>query len=65
MRDTEYMIVQLSSGQGSAECELAVRKLYEVLTKGYPDITMLSSHAAKTEGCYTSILFSAECDLAE
>ena len=32
------MIVQLSSGQGPSECELAVLKLYEALKKEYPDI---------------------------
>ena len=30
------MIVQLSSGQGPSECELAVLKLYEALKKEYP-----------------------------
>ena len=29
------MIVQLSSGQGPSECELAVLKLYEALKKEY------------------------------
>lgn len=58
------MIVQLSSGQGPAECELAVSRLYEALKKEFPDITMLSSHkAGKTEG-YTSVLFSTDSDLS-
>lgn len=30
------MIVQLSSGQGPSECELAVLKLYEAIKKGIP-----------------------------
>lgn len=59
------MIVQISSGQGPAECELAVCKLYGALEKEYPDIELLSSHPAKTEGCSTSILFSTESDLSE
>ena len=51
------MIIQLSSGQGPAECELAVKKLYDSLKKEFPDIEIISSHKAKrTEGC-TSILF--------
>lgn len=58
------MIVQLSSGQGPAECELAVSKLYDALQKEFPDITMLSCHEAGTVECYTSILFSTECDLS-
>lgn len=58
------MIIQLSSGQGPAECELAVKKLYDSLKKEFPDIEMISSHEAKrTEGC-TSILFQTERDLS-
>lgn len=59
------MILQLSSGRGPTECELAVSKLYDALKKEYPDITMLSSHPSREAGCYTSILFSTECDLSE
>lgn len=58
------MIIQLSSGQGPAECELAVKKLYDSLKKEFPDIEMISSHEAKrTEGC-TSILFQTGQDLS-
>lgn len=58
------MILQLSSGQGPAECELAVKKLYDSLKKEFPDIEIISSHEAKrTEGC-TSILFQTEQDLS-
>ena len=59
------MIVQLSSGQGPAECELAVTKLFESLQKKYPEIELLSEHPARTKGCNTSILFSTERDLTE
>lgn len=60
------MIVQLSSGQGPAECELAVSKLFDALKKEYPDINILSDHKSKTKhpNCYTSILFSTEHDLS-
>lgn len=61
------MIVQISSGQGPAECELAVGKLYDALKKEYPDIEIVSSHKSrytKEEG-YTSILFQTEEDLSE
>ena len=57
------MIIQISSGQGPAECELAVSKLLSALQIEYPDIEVLSTHPSKTEGCYTSILFSTEEDL--
>lgn len=58
------MIVQLSSGQGPSECELAVLKLYEALKKEYPDIEFLSAHEAREKGCYTSIIFTTEQDLS-
>ena len=54
------MIVQLSSGQGPSECELAVLKLYEALKKEYPDIEFLSAHEAREKRCYTSIIFTTE-----
>ena len=59
------MIVQLSSGQGPSECELAVLKLYEALKKEYPDIEYLSAHEAREKGCYTSIIFTTERDLSD
>lgn len=58
------MIIQLSSGQGPEECELAVKKLYDSLKREFPDIEMISSHETKrAEGC-TSILFQTEQDLS-
>ena len=59
------MIVQLSSGKGPSECELAVLKLYEALKKEYPDIEFLSAHEAREKGCYTSIIFTTERDLSD
>lgn len=58
------MIIQISSGQGPAECELAVSKLLSALQKEFPDIEVLSVHKSKTEGCYTSALFSTKEDLS-
>lgn len=58
------MIIQLSSGQGPVECELAVSKLYTSLKREYPDIEMLSSHPSKQAGCFSSILFSTSSDLS-
>ena len=58
------MIVQISSGQGPAECELAVCKLFETLKKEYPDIEELSSHRSRNQGCLTSVLFFTERDLS-
>jgi len=58
------MLIQLSSGMGPAECELAVAKLYNALKREYPDITMVSSHPSKVHGCYSSIVFTTESDLS-
>ena len=58
------MIVQISSGQGPAECELAVGKLFNSLKKEFPDIKEISSHVSRFSGCYTSIMFETESDLS-
>ena len=58
------MIIQLSSGQGPAECELAVSKLFDALKKEFEDIELLSKHESKTSGCCSSILLYTECDLS-
>ena len=58
------MLLQISSGQGPTECELAVSKLADSLILEYPDIKILSMHASKTKGCYTSILLSSKMDLS-
>ena len=58
------MIVQISSGQGPAECELAVVKLYESLKKEYEDIELIQKHEARTAGCSTSIMFQTDEDLS-
>lgn len=54
------MIIQISSGQGPAECELAVSKLLTALQREYPDIEVLSTHQSRMDGCYTSVLFSTK-----
>ena len=41
------MIVQISSGQGPAECELAVVKLFNSLKSGYKDIELVQKHFGK------------------
>ena len=58
------MIVQISSGQGPAECELAVVKLFNSLKSEYKDIELIQKHDAKTPGCCTSIMFSTNEDLS-
>jgi peptide chain release factor len=58
------MILQISSGQGPAECELCVTKLYDSLKKEYADIEMIRQHTSKTKGCNTSIMFKTDNDLS-
>lgn len=57
------MIIQISSGQGPVECELAVFKLYESLSKEFKDICMISGNQTNMAGCYTTIQISTEKDL--
>ena len=58
------MIIQISSGQGPAECELAVGLLYEAIKEEFPDAEMLSRHESRFSDGYTSILLSSEGDLS-
>lgn len=59
------MLLQISSGQGPAECELAVSKLFNSLNAEYSDIELLKAHISKSNNGYTSILFSTNSDLSE
>ena len=58
------MILQISSGQGPVECELAVGKLFSSLQKEFPDIEKIYENPASEKGCYKSIMFSACEDLS-
>lgn len=58
------MIIQISSGQGPVECELAVKKLLTSLMDEFSDIEILSTHASKTMGYYTSVIFETKEDLS-
>lgn len=59
------MIIQISSGQGPAECELCVVKLYESLKKEYNDIEILETNAGGKRGCWTSVLIRTGSDLSD
>ncbi len=58
------MIIQISSGQGPQECELAVSKLFTALQKEYTDLKELSSHKSRFSDYHTSIMFETESDLS-
>ena len=46
------MIVQISAGQGSFECQLAFGKLFEALQKEYGDLLWLSDTRGCEKGCF-------------
>ncbi len=58
------MIVQISAGQGPAECQLAVAKLFEALKREYGDFKILSETKGHERGCLDSIRFQTEQDLS-
>ena len=58
------MILQISSGQGPVECELAVGNLLSALQLEYSDIEVLSAHESKFCDGFTSVLFSTSEDLS-
>lgn len=57
------MIVQLSSGQGPRECQLAVGLLYKELQKEFSDIEPISEKKGNDKDCYISITFRTESNL--
>lgn len=58
------MIIQISAGQGPAECQLAVAKLFEALKKEYGDFKILSETKGHERGCLDSVRFRTEHDLS-
>lgn len=58
------MEIQLSSGQGPEECELAVGKLLRRLREEYSDIRVLETHPGKQPDCYRSVRIESQTDLS-
>ena len=58
------MQLQLSSGQGPEECELAVGKLLCALKDEFSDIEVLDSTPGKRAGCYRSMRIHSQTDLS-
>lgn len=58
------MMIQISSGQGPAECELAVAGIYEALRKEFPDIETVSSRPGAEKNCLSSVIFRTASDLS-
>lgn len=58
------MRIQISSGQGPAECELAAGLLYEALKKEAADIRLLQCVPGKKRNGFSSILFETDHDFS-
>ena len=52
------------SGQGPAECQLAVAKLFEALKKEYGDLEIISETKGHERGCLDSVRFRTGHDLS-
>jgi peptide chain release factor len=53
----ERIMMQISSGQGPDECELAVSKLFGALCREFPDIELIDKSPGGRAGCFKSIRF--------
>lgn len=58
------MVIQISAGQGPAECQLAVAKLFEALKKEYGDLEIISETKGHERGCLDSVRFRTGHDLS-
>lgn len=58
------MLIQISAGQGPAECQLAVAKLFIALRKEYGNLEVVSETKGRERGCLESIRFRTEHDLS-
>ena len=60
---SDRITMQISSGQGPDECELAVAKLFDALCREHSDIELTEKSSGRREGCYKSIRFTGGSDL--
>jgi len=58
------MILQISSGNGPVECELAVGKFLEVLKSELPDMEIINETRTKYADCYRSVVISTSQDVS-
>lgn len=59
------MIVQISSGQGPCECELAVLKLYDKICNTVENVKLLEANRSRFCSGFTSVIFSTDTDLSD
>lgn len=59
------MIVQISSGNGPVECEIAVGKMLGVLQKEYSSARVITSHSSRwVSGALTSVTVEIDADVS-
>lgn len=58
------MQIQISSGQGPGECELAVGKFYNTLKKEIKDLEIINAGPGRRSGGYTSLLLQTVEDIS-
>ncbi len=58
------MLIQISSGQGPKECELACGLFLKALQKEYPDVTVISAVPGQGKDCISSAMVSSPQDLS-
>jgi len=58
------MEIQISSGQGPVECELAVGKFARALCEEYEDTVVKQMTKGFQDGCYRSVIIESQHDLS-
>jgi peptide chain release factor len=59
----QIMKLQISSGLGPVECELAVAKLADALTKEVEDAVIIQTTPGYHDGCYKSVIIESTVEL--
>lgn len=59
------MLIQISSGQGPAECELAAGLFAKELCKIFPDAEIVKFSAGREKNCFSSIILKIDADISE
>jgi len=60
---SERVMIQISSGQGPDECELAATKLFDSLCREFPSIELIDKSPGRQAGCFKSIRFYGDNSL--
>ena len=58
------MLLQISSGNGPIECELAVGNFLKALQKEISDLEIINQVKTEHTGCYRSVLISTKTDVS-